>query len=124
MDVALWVAQVVLAAIFGGAGVIKATQPLDALRKKVGGWVDDVPLALIRVVGILEVVAAVGLLLPPLLDVAPALAWLAAAGLAVIMAGAVVLHARRSEWPNVIVNLGLGLVAVFVVWGRTGPHPF
>jgi hypothetical protein len=55
------------------------------------------------------------------------LAWLAplaAAGLVLLMVGAIVFHIRRREYPNVGFNAVLGLLAAFIAWGRFGPYHF
>lgn len=124
MDIALWILQGLLAALFAGAGLLKLTRPLDDLEAKVGGWVHDVPLPLIRTVGALEVAAALGLILPAALDIAPFLTWLAATGLILTMIGGGVVHARRDEPREVAVNVALVLLAAVVVWGRIGPYSF
>lgn len=124
MEIALWVIQFFLAVAFFFAGLVKATRPLEQLEEIVGGWVHDVPLPVIRVVGALEIVGAVGLVVPALVGVAPWLTWLAAIGLLVFMAGAVVIHGRRRESREVVSNLVLIALLVVVVWGRLGPHAF
>ena len=118
MNIALWIAQILLALVFAGAGLMKATQPLPTLEAKVGGWAHDVPLALIRVIGLAEILGAAGLIAPRAFDVATWLTPAAAAGLAVTMAGAAVVHGRRGETKEVVVNLALLAMAVFVVVGR------
>lgn len=124
MEIALWVIQFFLAVAFFFAGLVKATRPLEQLEEIVGGWVHDVPLPVIRVVGALEIVGAVGLVVPALVGVAPWLTWLSAIGLLVFMAGAVVIHGRRRESREVVSNLVLIALLVVVVWGRLGPHAF
>ena len=59
-----------------------------------------------------------------MLDIAPVLVPLAALGLVLMMVGAVVVHGRRKEWPTVIVNLVLLVLAAVVAWGRFGPYSF
>jgi hypothetical protein len=56
------------------------------------------------------------------LRIAPILVPLAAVGLALVMVGAVAVHARRKETMNVAVNVVLIALAVFVTWGRFGPY--
>jgi uncharacterized membrane protein YphA (DoxX/SURF4 family) len=124
VNVVLWVAAGVLAAVFMAAGAIKLTRSQKAMVAAGLGWAEDFPLVAIRAIGLAEVLAAVGLLVPPAVGVAGVLAPLAAIGLALLMAGAAVVHGRRGEWLPVGVNVGLGLLAVFVAWGRLGPHPF
>lgn len=60
-------------------------------------WVENMPASAVKLIGLLEVVGALGLILPLLLSVAPILTPFAAIGLAIVMAGAIVLHARRNE---------------------------
>jgi hypothetical protein len=78
----------------------------------------------IKAIGALEVAAAVGLILPAVLDVAPVVVPLAAVGLALLMAGAMIIHVRRHEAQGIVVTLALLAVAVLVAWGRFGPHSF
>jgi uncharacterized membrane protein YphA (DoxX/SURF4 family) len=118
MNIVLWSLQIILAAVFLGTGLTKYTQSLTALETKVGGWVHDVPLPLIRVVGAAEVLGALGLILPRALDVAPGLTGIAAVGLALTMVGAVVVHVRRHEYKEVGVNVVLLALCVVVAVGR------
>jgi uncharacterized membrane protein YfcA len=67
---------------------------------------------------------AIGLVLPAALNIAPVLVPLAAAGLAVVVIGAMITHARRRETPMIAVNLVLLVLAAVVVWGRFGPYLF
>jgi hypothetical protein len=75
-------------------------------------------------IGVLEVAAAVGLILSAALSIAPILTPIAAVGLILVMAGAVVTHARRHESLNVAVNIVLAVLAAVVAWGRFGPYSF
>lgn len=104
MNIALWIIQILLALVFLGAGAIKSSQPLAFLEVKVGGWVHDVPLRLIRLTGVAELLGAVGLILPRAVDIAPWLTGVAAVGLAGAMVGAIVVHARRRESKEVVFN--------------------
>jgi hypothetical protein len=61
---------------------------------------------------------------PPLVHIAPILTPVAAAGLVVVMIGAVVSHARRREFANVVVNVALAVMAAVVASGRFGSYPF
>jgi putative oxidoreductase len=117
LPVALWIAQLVLAAMFGMAGVMKLTAPIAVLAQNMV-WPGDVPAALVRVIGASELSGALGLLLPSLTRIKPALTPLAAAGLAVIMLLAAIFHIARGEGQMVPVNVALGAVAAFVAWGR------
>ncbi|MEU6347579.1 DoxX family protein [Streptomyces sp. NPDC046977] len=124
MTVFLWVLAAVLAALFLGSGAMKLLRSKTQLANSGQGWVEPVPAGSIKLIGALEVAAAVGLVLPPALDIAPALAPVAAVGLVVLMVGAAITHARRREMPNLLVNIVLAVLAAVVVWGRFGPYAF
>jgi uncharacterized membrane protein YphA (DoxX/SURF4 family) len=124
MNTTLWILQIVLAVSFAGAGLVKLIKSPAELAKMLGGWVDDFPTALLKPLGLVELAGAVGLVLPPLLGVLPILTPVAAVGLAIVMLGAVVTHARRSEYSNVAVNVVLCAMALVIAWGRFGPYAF
>jgi uncharacterized membrane protein YphA (DoxX/SURF4 family) len=117
MNIALWIVAGLLAAAFLAAGSMKVLRDKGAGM----GWVDDFPPKLI---GGLEILAAIGLILPAVLDVAPILVPLAATGLVLMMIGAIVVHARRKEYQALAPNLVLLLLSAFVAWGRFGPYSF
>jgi uncharacterized membrane protein YphA (DoxX/SURF4 family) len=117
LHVALWIVQLLLAAAFGMAGVMKSTQPLDALSPDMA-WVRDVPPAMVRFIGIAELAGALGLVLPALTGVKPILTPLAAAGLAVIMVLAAAFHISRGEFSALPFNIVLGGLSALVAWGR------
>jgi uncharacterized membrane protein YphA (DoxX/SURF4 family) len=121
MNTLLWTLQIVLAAVFAGAGATKLVQSPAQLAKTLGGWVDDFPASLLKPLGLAEVLGAIGLIVPLLVGIAPILTPVAASGVVVTMIGAIVTHARRRELPNVAVNVVLAVMAVVVAWGRFGP---
>jgi uncharacterized membrane protein YphA (DoxX/SURF4 family) len=123
VNIVLWIAAGLLALAMLGAGVTKAAQSKDKLRKNMG-WVDDYPDSMVKAIGVLEILAAIGLILPAVLDIAPILVPLAATGVAIIMIGAIVVHARRKEYQGLPVNVILLVLAVLVAWGRFGPYAF
>jgi hypothetical protein len=87
-------------------------------------WAEDFSPTMVKVIGALEILAAIGLILPALLDIAPVLVPLAALGLVLMMIGAAVVHARRKEYSAMAPSLVLLALAAFVAWGRFGPHAF
>jgi uncharacterized membrane protein YphA (DoxX/SURF4 family) len=97
METALWTAQVLLAAIFLATGLMKLTQPRAELAAGPMGWAADVRDVKFRAIGLLEVLGALGLILPGALGIAPLLTPLAAVGLALTMVGAIATHVRRGE---------------------------
>lgn len=123
MNIALWIIQVILALVFLAAGVTKLTRPRLALAG-VMGWVEDFNDAQVKGIGTLEVLAAIGLVLPPLLHIAPFLTALAATGVVLLMVGAAITHLRRGEIPMVAGNLILLVLAAVVAVARFGPYPF
>lgn len=124
MNVVLWIIAGLLALVFLGAGLMKLTQPKERLAGSGMAWTEDFSAGVVKGIGALEVLGAIGLILPAALDIAPLLTPLAALGLAVVMAGAAVTHARRKESPTIVVNLVLLLLAAVVAWGRFGPYAF
>lgn len=115
--IALWGAQILLAAVFGLAGFMKATQPIADLAAMMG-WPGQAPAALVRFIGIAELAGAVGLILPVLTGIMPRLTALAALGLTVIQVLAMGLHLYRGEFEVLPINLVLLALAVFVMLGR------
>lgn len=121
MNTALWIAQIVLAVAFVGAGVLKLVQPKEKLQASLP-WAEDFSQGTIRLIGVAEILGALGLVLPAVTGIAPVLTPLAAVGLAVTMVLAGAVHARRGEYPMVAVNAVLLAIAVVVAWGRFGPY--
>lgn len=114
---ALWGAQILLAAVFALAGFMKATQPIPDLAAMMG-WPGEAPVALVRFIGVAELAGAAGLILPVLTGILPRLTALAALGLAVIQVLAMGLHITRGEFEVLPVNVVLLALAVFVMLGR------
>lgn len=103
------------------AGGKKVAQSRERLRPMMG-WVDRVPMPLVRFIGTAEVLGAAGLILPPLTGIAPWPAVAAAIGLVLIQVGGIVLHVSRGEARQIGLNIVLLLTAVAVaVLGTTWP---
>ena len=117
MDIALWIAQALLALVFLMAGLMKLTQPKEKLAPNMP-YVEDFSANTVRIIGLLEVLGAVGVIVPMLTGILPSMTSWAAIGLALTMDGAMITHLRRKEYPFMIVNLVLFCLAVFVAWGR------
>ena len=117
MNVVLWIVQVLLAAAFGMSGVMKSTMPILELALQVP-WADDVPVAFVRFIGIVELTGAVGLILPALTRIKPELTPLAALGILTVMLLAMLFHISRGEFGVLPINLVLGAMAAFIAWGR------
>ncbi|GAA2724628.1 DoxX family protein [Actinocorallia aurantiaca] len=121
MNTTLWIAQAVLAAIFGIAGVWKSIPSHRTLALQLP-WVEDFSMSVVRFIAVTELAAAFGLILPAATGIAPILTPLAATGLVIVMIGAIITHTRRKEPGAVVFNAVLLLAAAFVAWGRFGPH--
>jgi uncharacterized membrane protein YphA (DoxX/SURF4 family) len=124
MNLALWIIAIVLAVAFAGSGLMKLVVPKDKLVTAGQGWAQDFSPTNIRLIGLVEILGAVGLVLPAAVHIAPILVPLAAVGLALVMVGAIVVHARRKEPMNIAVNVVLIAFAVVVALGRFGPYSF
>ena len=117
MNIVLWIVQILLALAFALAGVMKTTQPMEKLAINMG-WVKDFAAQIVRLIGVLELLGAVGLILPAVTGIWPWLTPVAAIGLVLTMIGAVMLHIRRGEVSFIAPNIVLLLLAAFVVIGR------
>jgi uncharacterized membrane protein YphA (DoxX/SURF4 family) len=124
MNTLLWALQIVLALVFAGAGTVKLIKSPADLARMLGDWVEKVPAPQLKLLGVAELAAAVGLIVPPLVGVLPVLVPLAAVGSVIVMLGAIVLHARRSEFPNVAGTFIIAAIAVTIAWARFGPYAF
>ena len=122
LHIPFWVAQVILAAMFLMAGFMKLTQPIDQLSKMLP-WAAQVPEALVRFIGVAEVLGALGLILPSLLRIKPQLTAWAAIGIAVIMLLATFFHISRGENDAIGMNIIMALLAAFIAWGRFKKAP-
>lgn len=122
LHIVLWVAQVLLAVMFGFAGVLKSTRPIEELSQMMA-WAGALPPAVVRFIGVSELAGALGLLLPGLTRTMPVLTPLAATGLVLIMVLAMVFHLSRGETQALPINLCLGGLAAFVAWGRFAKAP-
>jgi uncharacterized membrane protein YphA (DoxX/SURF4 family) len=129
VNIALWIAQGILAAVFLASGLYKISHSKESLVAKGQTGVIFFPTAFIRFIALSELLAVVALLVPGLTGIALWLTPLAASGLAVIMVAATFCHARlagdweekklrRKEFFNVLTTVPLLLVCLFVAVGR------
>jgi hypothetical protein len=126
MNMALWIVAGLLAVANLASGGGKLILP----KKKIADfgasarWVEDFSPGSVKAIGALEILGALGLILPAALEVAPALVPLAALGLVMIMTGAVITRIRRQEFTFMLADLVYLALAGFVAWGRFGPESF
>lgn len=121
LHISLWIVQVLLAIAFGMAGFMKLTAPIADLASKGMGFVNEYSANAVRLIGITELLAAVGLILPSALRILPILTPVAASGLAVVMVLAAQYHISHNE--SVVANIVLFTLTAFVAWGRFKKSP-
>jgi hypothetical protein len=125
MNLTLWIVAGLMAAVFLFAGSAKLFIPRAKLAEAPGGdWVLDFSPGFVKALGAIEVLGAVGLILPAALDIAPVLVPLAATGLAAIMIGAAIVTYRLHEFKHVLLNLAYLILLIVVALGRFGPESF
>ena len=119
MNVALWIVQGLLAALFLFAGGAKLVMSLDQMAGPVAlpGW-------FLRFIGVCEVLGALGLVLPGLFRIRPGLTPLAAVGLVIIMIGATVVGLVGGMVVVALMNVVVALLAAFVAYGRWRLAPY
>jgi uncharacterized membrane protein YphA (DoxX/SURF4 family) len=117
MGIALWVVQVLLAGAFVVSGATKLSQPKEKLLKN-WAWVEDFSQRAVRIIGSLEILGAIGIVLPALTGIMPWLTPVAALGLVLTMIGAALTHLRRAEYGAITVNAVLLILAAFAAYER------
>ncbi|HWI23039.1 MAG TPA: DoxX family protein [Baekduia sp.] len=125
MNTIIWIAQALLAAFMLAAGLAKLTRTKEQLvGSDSTAWTEDFSPQQIKGIGTLEVTAAIGLIVPALIDVVPVLVAVAASGVVLLMVGAGVTHVRRGEAQKLPVNIVVAALALFIAIERFGPHAF
>ncbi|MFC8297309.1 DoxX family protein [Micromonospora orduensis] len=125
MNIALWIAAALLATVALAGGITKTFVPRKKLAShRGGGWTGDASDGFVKTLGVLELLAAVGLILPAVLDIAPVLVPVTAICWVLLMVGAMITHLRYQEARFVAVNAVYLALAAFVAWGRLGPESF
>lgn len=119
--VCLWIVQILLAGMFLMIGWMKTVTPIEELSRTVS-IAAEVPV-LIRFIGVSELAAGLGLLLPAALRILPRLTVLAAAALSLVMVLAILFHLMRGEYSAIGTNIVLGTLAGLVAWGRLYKAP-
>ena len=122
MNIALWIIQGLLAALFLFAGGMKLVMPIEEMTKQIA-----MPGLFLRFIGVAEVFGAIGLIIPGLTRIQPSLTPLAAAGLVLIMIGATVVTVMTGEIAMSLFPLVVGIFAAFaafVAYGRWRLAPY
>ena len=125
MNLALWIGAGLLAVVALTGGISKAFVPKERLAAiHGGGWTAGVGVSFVKSLGVLELLAAAGLILPAAVNIAPVLVPVTAVCWVALMVGAMITHGRRTEYTLVMLNLIYLALAVFIAWGRFGPGSF
>ena len=114
----LWITQWLLAALFLFAGAMKLAMPAAELARQ-----SPLPVGFLRFIGLAEALGAIGLVAPGLTRIKTGLTPLAAAGLTIIMIGAVVITVLMGPAAPAVVPFLVGALAAFVAWGRNRLAP-
>ncbi len=122
LNVTLWTVQILLALIFAMTGTMKVVQPIAALAGSLPALA-HVPPALVRFIGIAELLGAAGLILPAATRIAPVLTPVAAGALTLVMLLASLVHISRGEFTVLLVPVLVGALCAFVAWGRSRGAP-
>jgi uncharacterized membrane protein YphA (DoxX/SURF4 family) len=121
LNITLWVAQFLLASSLVWAGFMKLFQP-----EKVAAmwpWAGQVSDALVKFTGIVDLLGAIGLILPAMLRIKPKLTPIAALGVVALMITASIFHIVRGEASSIGANIVFGIIATFIAWGRFTKAP-
>ncbi|MFJ6571028.1 DoxX family protein [Streptomyces sp. NPDC091292] len=117
MTIAYWIVAGLLALFYLYGGGVKVVRSREQLLPMMA-WVDSTPMPAVRVIGLIEVLGAIGLVLPPLTGIAPGLALVAAVGFVVLQLGAVRVHLKRGD-RQIALNVTLLLTAAVTCWLAT-----
>jgi uncharacterized membrane protein YphA (DoxX/SURF4 family) len=114
----LWIAQILLSVCLIWAGIVKLFQPADQLEM-MWPWTGEIKPAFVKLTGVVDLLGALGLLLPALFKFKPVLTPIAAFGIVLLMVAACVFHVFRGEASQIGFNIVFGIIAAFVAYGRS-----
>lgn len=117
LNAGIWIAQALAFAAFGAVGLIKLFKPIPELAA-MWPWTGELPVAIVRTLGIVDVAGALGVLLPSIARIKPRLTVVAAACCIALQVCAMVFHLSRGEAAATPVNVVFLALVAFVFWGR------
>ncbi len=118
MNTTLWIIQSLIALTFLYSGINKSIFSEEKLVASGQTGVEGLPMPLIRFIGVVEILGAIGIILPLLLNILPVLTAISAIGFAVIMILAARIHYKRGEYKTVFINFIIFLMCLFIAYGR------
>lgn len=113
----LWIAQIFLSASLIWAGIVKLFQAIEELEA-MWPWTGEIPPALVRLTGVIDLLGALGLLLPSIFRFKPVLTPIAAIGIVLLMISASIFHICRGEASQIGFNIVFAAIAGFIAYGR------
>jgi uncharacterized membrane protein YphA (DoxX/SURF4 family) len=117
LNIALWIAQIVVASLFITSGLLKLLTPIHQLAQMMR-WTGQTPLLFVRSIALIDLAGGIGIILPALTRVLPGLTVLAALGCTIVQVLAIVFHGSRGEFSVLPINAILLPLSAFVLWGR------
>jgi len=121
LNIILWVLQGLMAAFFLFHTYLKFAVPQDL--PPLMSWLYDLSQPMLILIGVAEFLGALGLILPGLTGARPRLTVYAALGLAAIMGLAIIWHVPRGEVESIGTNVVVGLILLFIAYGRARLRP-
>jgi hypothetical protein len=117
LNIVLWLMQILLAILLVWAAFTKLFEPIEKLSA-MWPWTGQVPVAFVKFTGVVDMLGALGLILPSLFRIKPILTPVAAIALCILMVCAIVFHIVRGEGTLIGINIVITGIAAFVAWGR------
>jgi hypothetical protein len=116
MLIAYWIVAGILAFVYLLVGGTKIVRSRAQLNESGMHWVRGANPAVVKLVGLVEILGAIGLILPPLMNTAVLLAPLAAIGLVLVQAVAIGVHMQMKDAKSLPINIALLLLAFATAW--------
>ena len=123
MNIVLWILQILLALLFLFAGITKLVLPAEVLQSAGSPNAIKFSALFLKFIGVLETLGGLGLILPGIFHRQQYLTPLAAAGLVILMIGAVITTIMGDGVSMIFGPLVVGLLCAFVAWGRWKVSP-
>jgi uncharacterized membrane protein YphA (DoxX/SURF4 family) len=120
MNIVLWIIQILLGLLFLFSGSMKFVMTVQQMNEQAPVVL---PGLFLHFIGVCEILGGIGLILPSLLRIKPGLTPLAAAGLAIITAGATVITLMGPMKGMALLPFVTCMLCIFVAWGRWRARP-
>jgi uncharacterized membrane protein len=121
MHIILWIAQLILAA-FLLIGAVMKFMPIEKIAPLIP-WTGELQPVIVRLLGCIDLLGAIGLIIPALLRIKPQLTKWSAIGIIALMVSAITFHILRGEASVIGFNILIVVIAIFIAWGREKKAP-